>query len=75
MISTWNYDTKSKRLIPLWKVVNPKKLKEISINTERELQDYYTKQGYPLDPTWLQDGVSPKNPKNYSTFALKTDTS
>lgn len=72
-ITTWNYDIKSKRLIPLWKVVTPKKLKEVSIKSEKKLQDYYTEQGYPLDAPWLHDGVNPKNAKNYSTFTLKTD--
>lgn len=72
-LSTWNYDTKTKRVISLWKVLTPKKLRDISIKTEKKLQDYYTKEGYPLDPAWLQEGVNPRNAKNYSTFTLKTD--
>ena len=43
-IYTWNYDTKAKRLIPLWKVVSPSRLKLEAKKFETSLQSYYTKE-------------------------------
>ncbi|GAB0174278.1 MAG: DUF3298 and DUF4163 domain-containing protein [Candidatus Altimarinota bacterium] len=74
-VSTWNYDTKARRLIPLWKVVTPTRLKTESKRIADSLQSYYTKEGYPLDKVWLEEGLNPKVIANYKSWTLSTDAS
>lgn len=52
---TWNYDTVKSRLIPLWRVITPTKLKQVAKKTETSLESYYREQGYELDMKWARE--------------------
>lgn len=55
IIHTWNYDTVKGRLIPLWRVITPTKLKQVAEKTETSLESYYRDQGYELDMDWARE--------------------
>lgn len=55
MIYTWNYDTQKSRLIPLWRVISPTKLRQVAKKTETALESYYREQGYELDMDWARE--------------------
>lgn len=52
---TWNYDTQKGRLIPLWRVITPTKLRQVAKKTETSLESYYREQGYELDMKWARE--------------------
>lgn len=52
---TWNYDTQKGRLIPLWRVISPTKLRQVAKKTETSLESYYREQGYELDMDWARE--------------------
>jgi hypothetical protein len=70
-IYIWNYNTKTKKNIPLFKIISRKNLVTLSKNIETYLIEQL---GTDTTKAWLQDGLSAKKPSNYSKFTLHTNS-